>query len=70
MKLKNLFATIGLCVAMLCMASCDASEDVNRNLRQQEGQFEIYREVTVINLRSDKILLEVEGYLAIKITDY
>lgn len=65
--MKKFLLVVGMLFSLLFMTGCQKSDSVNHNLRTQEGNFEIYREVTVINLRSDKILLEVEGYLNIHI---
>lgn len=65
--MKKLFTRLFLILMMVFVVACDKSDMVNGNLRNQEGNFKIYRQVTVINLRSDKILLEVEGYLNIYI---
>lgn len=65
--MKRVLVALILVIAVLFLNACQAAEQVNQNLRTQEANFEVYRQVTVINLRSDKILLEVEGYLHIKI---
>ena len=67
--MKKLLAVIVLFIGLLMLSGCSEAGQVNDNLRKQEANFEIYRQVTVINLRSDKILLEVEGYLHIMIDD-
>lgn len=67
--MKKLLAVIVLLIGLLMLSGCSEAGQVNDNLRKQEANFEIYRQVTVINLRSDKILLEVEGYLHIMIDD-
>lgn len=67
--MKKLLVAVLLFVSLFMLAGCNEAGQVNDNLRKQEANFEIYRQVTVINLRSDKILLEVEGYLHIMIDD-
>lgn len=47
-------------------SSCNDAGCVQKNIEMKSDTFSTYRKVTVINLRSDKILLEVEGYLSIK----
>ena len=51
----------------LTLASCDAEDTVQHNLLHQTGNFKTYRKITVINLRSDKVLMEFEGYLTSKL---
>lgn len=59
--LVMLFTAIGL-------SSCDAKENtIQHNLLNQTGNFQTYRKITVINLRSDKVLMEFVGYLTTKI---
>lgn len=65
--MKKLLTFVLSILAVFTLVGCQEADQVNKNLRTQEGNFEIYRQVTVINLRSDKILLEVEGYLNIDI---
>lgn len=67
--MKKILAVLILIISMVALTGCNEADMVNSNLRTQEANFEIYRQVTVINLRSDKILLEVEGYLNIMIDD-
>lgn len=67
--MKKLFVLFVLILTLVLLVGCSEAGQINGNLRTQEANFEIYRQVTVINLRSDKILLEVEGYLHIKIDD-
>lgn len=48
------------------MTSCNDAETIKYNLSNSADHFDVYRKVTVINLRSDSILLEAEGLIAIK----
>lgn len=61
--LLSLLAIILLAIILLC--GCDKSDQVNYNLDRQANAFETYRQFTLVNLRSDKILMEVEGYISI-----
>ena len=64
---KKIIAFIMALVAVLLLCvSCNDAGIVQHNIAQKSDKFETYRVVTVINLRSDKILLEVEGYISIK----
>lgn len=73
MKKIKLFLIILLMGLGLSLASCGTittapKEDViQKNLNRQTGNFETYRKITVINLRSDKVLMEFIGYLTTKI---
>lgn len=41
-------------------------DNIQHNIREEADTFGTYRKVTVINLRSDKVLLEIEGLISIK----
>ncbi len=55
-----------ICLSVCLFSACNDASIVQYNVSKKSDNFETYRKVTVINLRSDKILLEVEGYLSIK----
>ena len=50
-------------LVLLGLTSCRQEDQVQRNLLKQTADFQTYRKITVINLRSDKVLMEFEGYL-------
>lgn len=62
-----------LCVVVLMifgLSSCEAKEvNVQHNLLNETGNFKTYRKITVINLRSDKILMEFKGYPTSKLDE-
>ena len=55
-----------ICVPVCTLTGCNKADNIQHNIRQDSDNFETYRRVTVINLRSDKVLLTVEGYISIK----
>lgn len=68
--MKNLKKIICLLVTVLCvvasLSACNKADNIKHNISRQSDAFESYREVTIINLRSDKVLMQVEGYISIK----
>ena len=72
--MKSIFKKLIVCLCILCMVcfsifslvGCNKAANIQHNIRQDSDNFETYRKVTVINLRSDKVLLTVEGYISIK----
>ena len=59
-----------LCFTMIFgLSSCRKEDQIQRNLLKDTGDFKTYRRITVINLRSDKVLMEFEGYLTTKLDD-
>ena len=52
----------------LCLVGCSEADKVNTNLSKQADYFECERRITVYNARTDKIILEAEGYMSISNT--
>lgn len=66
--MKKIFSLIVVLIFVLMLGSCGPKEDqVQKNLLRETGNFETYRKITVINVRSDKILMDFEGYLTTKL---
>lgn len=51
--------------AFLIFPGCSEADKVNANISKQADYFECERKITVYNARTDKIILECEGYLSI-----
>lgn len=47
------------------LAGCSEASRVNHNISKQANYFESERRVTVYNARTDKVVLEIEGYISI-----
>ena len=64
--MKKLIA-IALCIIaiMTVFAGCTEAEKVNYNISKQAQYFECLRKITVYNARTDKVILEAEGYMDI-----
>lgn len=58
MSLLMLLGCIWLC-------GCSEADKVNKNISKQADYFETERKITVYNARTDKIILEAEGLMAI-----
>lgn len=55
-----------LAIVMVCgLAGCTERNQVSYNISQDADNFNVRRRVTVINMRSDKVLLQMEGCLSI-----
>lgn len=59
-----MLAAMALAMA-LAMAGCTEASKVNSNLSKQADHFECERRITVYNARTDKVILEAEGYMSI-----
>lgn len=66
MNNKKLIAVILMLVCLLAVLSgCSEASKVNHNISKQAQYFECERRITVYNARTDKIILEAEGYINI-----
>ena len=66
-KLIKILLLLGVFVFTFTLSSCREMNQVQHNIIYETDNFRTYRKITVINLRSDKILMEFEGYLTTKI---
>ena len=66
---KNRVACLIMCLLMLLgciwLCGCSEADKVNKNISKQADYFESERKITVYNARTDKIILEAEGLMAI-----
>lgn len=51
--------------AAVLLTGCNSAERVNHNLSRQANEFNVFRKLTVMNARTDTIMLEVSGYMAL-----
>lgn len=67
MKRKNIhtLCLILITATVLLFAGCTEADKVNSNISKQADYFECERRITVYNARTDKVILEMEGYLSI-----
>ena len=55
-----------LFVVIVCLlTSCSEADKVNMNISKQAEYFECERKITVYNARTDKIIMEAEGWMNI-----
>ena len=61
------FVFFGLVLAMVIfvLTGCTEASKVNSNLSKQADYFECERRITVYNARTDKVILEAEGYMSL-----
>lgn len=66
---KNRIVCLIMCLLMLLgciwLCGCSEADKVNKNISKQADYFETERKITVYNARTDKIILEAEGLMAI-----
>lgn len=64
--MKKIIALV-MVLACICalMVGCSEADKVNANISKQADYFECERRITVYNARTDKVILEAEGYMSI-----
>ena len=64
--MKKIIALILVMVATcVILVGCSEADKVNANISKQADYFETERKITVYNARTDKIILEAEGFMSI-----
>nr|DAJ24787.1 MAG TPA: protein of unknown function (DUF4969) [Caudoviricetes sp.] len=63
-NMKKIFVTIMVLVVLL-LCGCSEADKANANISKQADYFESERKITVYNARTDKIIMEAEGYMSI-----
>ncbi len=64
--MKKIIAIV-MVLACICalLVGCSEADKVNANISKQADYFECERRITVYNARTDKVILDVEGYMSI-----
>lgn len=66
MKRRTVAILLIVCFIMAVMlCGCSEADKVNANMSKQAGYFECERKIVVYNARTDKVILECEGYMSI-----
>lgn len=64
-KIKYYAVAILTLLMAFTLSACSEADKVNHNMSKQADYFNCERRVTVYNARTDNVILECEGYLAI-----
>lgn len=62
---KGIAIILLLACCVVALTACSEAEKVNYNISKQADYFNCERKITVYNARTDKIILEAEGYMSI-----
>lgn len=62
---KFIVLVMTMVTIVLVLTGCSEADKVNANISKQADYFECERKITVYNARTDKIILEAEGYMSI-----
>ena len=66
MKKKILLVAMATVLAMGVLTGCSESNKVSQNVSQEADNFNVTRKLTVINARTDTVLLELTGTFALQ----
>lgn len=69
MKKKMLLVLLAAVICMFVFSGCSESSKVSRNVSQEADNFNVTRKLTVINARTDTVLLELTGTFALQNND-
>lgn len=69
MKKKMLLMLLAAVTCMFAFTGCSESSKVSRNVSQEADNFNVTRKLTVINARTDTVLLELTGTFALQNND-
>lgn len=53
----------------IILSSCTEADRVSQNLSQEADNFNLFRRVVVVNVISDKVLFELDGFFSIKVDE-
>jgi hypothetical protein len=67
---KRMWVILSFVAIMLICVACSEADKVNNNLSKQADYFECERRITVYNARTDKVILETEGYMSLSNNGY
>lgn len=60
-KMKKVLAIVLTVVMLLTLTACTEKNRVSYNVSKEADNFNVQRKITVVNVRTDKVLFELEG---------
>lgn len=63
--MKKILLALALAISILLCGCSSEAEKANYNISKQADYFESERKITVYNARTDKVIMEAEGYMSI-----
>jgi len=61
---KHIFSVVLLTIVVLTLAGCSQAANATEQLKNDADEFKVVRKITVINLRTDAVLYEIEGRIS------
>ena len=65
--MKKILIIIAMVVMVFVLSSCRQAEVVTHNLKREADDFNIRRQITVLNTRTDTPMMQITGLLAIDV---
>ena len=63
--MKKFYLILAMLFVVVMLTGCTEADHVNYNISKQADYFETERKITVYNARTDKVILEAEGFMSI-----
>lgn len=63
--MKKFYLILAMLFVVVMLTGCTEADHVNYNISKQADYFETERRITVYNARTDKVILEAEGFMSI-----
>lgn len=63
--MKKLLCVVMILVLALSLAGCTESDVVSRNVSKQADNFNVVRRITVFNIRTDTVLMQMTGKMSL-----
>ena len=64
---KKFFLILLLVSVLFVLASCTEADKVKANLKREADDFNVRRRITVLNTRTDRAMMQIEGLLSIDV---
>ncbi len=61
---KRIMTMLVILMALFALAGCSQAENATVQLKNDADEFRVVRRITVINLRTDAVLYEIEGRIS------
>lgn len=64
--MKKLLAVIMIVMVVLTCVACREADIVSHNVSKEADNFNVLRRITVFNIRTDTVLMQMTGYFSLK----
>lgn len=64
--MKKLLSIVLCILIMVCLCGCREASIVSHNVSKEADNFNVMRRITVFNIRTDTVLMQMTGYFALQ----